>query len=138
VDARGLDNRVRRVLPDYMTMGQAGMAGMAEMGMAIPPNSIPMVGGVGPYDEITMGGMFTILKVSEQISNYDEDPGWYSTPPGTLAVAATDDAIRGNQIASDGTSAPRAPAGAMRSWPQAPGIAPSPSPTDGHEGHEQR
>src|SRR5678815_183694 len=43
VDARGLDTRVRRLLPDYMTMGQTGMAGMTEMGMAIPPNSIPMV-----------------------------------------------------------------------------------------------
>ena len=58
---------------------------LTDMGMAVPSNSIPMVGGIGPYDEITMGGMFTILKVRENLSNYDEDPGWYETPAGTLA-----------------------------------------------------
>lgn len=116
VDARGLDTKVRRLLPEYMTMGQDGMAGMTEMGMAIPPNSIPMVGGAGPYDEITMGGMFTILKVRETLASYDEDPGWYAPPPGTLSVVAPDDAMQRNGIESGGGSAPRAPAGAMKSW----------------------
>jgi hypothetical protein len=27
-----------------MTMGESGMAGMGEMGMPAPPNSIPMLG----------------------------------------------------------------------------------------------
>jgi hypothetical protein len=31
-----------------------------------------------------MGGMFTILKVRDGITNYD-DPGWYKNPPGTVA-----------------------------------------------------
>jgi hypothetical protein len=31
-----------------------------------------------------MGGMFTLLKVREGITSYD-DPGWYPHPPGTLA-----------------------------------------------------
>ena len=37
-----------------------------------------------------MGGMFTILKVRENLRSYDEDPGWYEHPPGTLASAVGD------------------------------------------------
>lgn len=116
VDTRGLDSKVRNLLPDYMTMGQDGMAGMTEMGMAVPPNSIPMVGGIGPYDEITMGGMFTILKVRENLSNYDQDPGWYQPPPGTLATTATAEALQRSGISGDAGDAPRAPMKAMKSW----------------------
>ncbi len=93
-----LDEKVRKLLPGYMTMGQAGMGDMAEMGMAIPPNSIPMVGGVGPYDYITMGGMFTILKVRNQIGDdalkNNADPGWYDNPAGTVASPASADELR--------------------------------------------
>ncbi len=89
-----LDKKVQGLLPAYMTMGQTGMADMGEMGMPVPANSIPMVGGRGKYDYITMGGMFTILKVRDSLTSY-EDPGWYETPPGTLAdVAAADDLRR--------------------------------------------
>lgn len=135
VNTRGLDNQIRSLLPEYMTMGQAGMAGMTDMGMAVPANSIPMVGGIGPYDEITMGGMFTILKVRENLTNYDEDPGWYNTPPGTMAQAATNDAMRNNQIVPDGASAPRAPANTMKSWKLAPPKSGKPVPSGGHQGH---
>ena len=72
-----------------MTMGNAGMADMGDMEMAVPPNSIPMVGGDGPYDYIDMGGMFTILKVREGLTSYD-DPGWYRTPPAPRPELATD------------------------------------------------
>jgi hypothetical protein len=34
-----------------------------------------------------MGGMFTVLKVREGLASYDEDPGWYQHPPGTVAEA---------------------------------------------------
>ncbi len=88
VKSGGLDREVRGLLPDYMTMGQAGMGDMAEMGMAVPPNSIPMLGGRGPFDVITMGGMFTILKVRESLSG-DGDPGWYTYPAGTVAETAS-------------------------------------------------
>ncbi|MCC6661951.1 MAG: multicopper oxidase domain-containing protein [Phycisphaerales bacterium] len=111
VDSAGLDERMRRLLPAYMTMGQTGMHGMTEMGMPVPPNSIPMVGGIGPYDEITMGGMFTILKVREGLADYDTDPGWYEPPEGTLALPAPPGLDPGD--------APRAPAG-TRSWTPAP------------------
>lgn len=59
------------------------------MGMATPKNSIPMVGAPGKYDYITMGGMFTVLKVRDHLESY-KDPGWYETPSGTRAEAATD------------------------------------------------
>ncbi|HWA70706.1 MAG TPA: copper oxidase [Polyangiaceae bacterium] len=87
-DLRKPDRRIGPLLPGYMSMGQTGMGDMAEMGMRVPENSIPMVGGRGPYDTITMGGMFTILKVREGLEKYD-DPGWYSMPKGTQAQLAS-------------------------------------------------
>jgi hypothetical protein len=137
VDARGLDTQVRSLLPGYMTMGQAGMEGMSGMGMAVPPNSIAMLGAAGPYDEITMGGMFTIFKVREHLGSYDDDPGWYRTPGHTLAAAATDEALRANGIAPDAGTAPRAPAEAVRAWRQAPSGSKEHAPVErgGHEGH---
>ena len=92
-----LDKKLQPLLPEYMSMGEAGMAEMGEMGMAVPENSIPMVGGRGKYDYITMGGMFTILKVRESLSSYD-DPGWYEVPAGTLALLATDSDLIENGI----------------------------------------
>jgi len=97
VDPGTIDGKVRQLLPGYMTMGQDGMGDMAEMGMPVPENSIPMVGGQGPFDYITMGGMFTILKVREALSSYD-DPGWYDNPPGTVASKASPDELRADGI----------------------------------------
>ncbi|MDB6111267.1 MAG: multicopper oxidase protein [Pedosphaera sp.] len=88
VDKSGFDKKLRKFIPGYMTMGETGMAEMGEMGMPVPKNSIPMVGGQGPFDYISMGGMFTTLKVREGITSY-EDPGWYQHPPGTVADVAT-------------------------------------------------
>jgi FtsP/CotA-like multicopper oxidase with cupredoxin domain len=82
-----VDKRVSKLLPGYMTMGESGMADMGEMGMPVPRNSIPMVGAPGKHDYIDMGGMFTIVKVRENLKSYD-DPGWYENPPGTLATLA--------------------------------------------------
>lgn len=87
VKPEALDEKVRRLLPNYMTMGQAGMGDMDEMGMAMPANSIPMVGGKGRYGTITMGGMFTVLKVRDRLDGYG-DPGWYENPSNTQALAA--------------------------------------------------
>lgn len=82
------DQRVRPLLPAYMTMGQAGMGDMAEMQMPTPKNSIAMVGGEGPHGTITMGGMFTIVKVRDQLESYEADPGWYANPADTVADRA--------------------------------------------------
>jgi len=80
-----------------MTMGQTGMAEMGEMGMPVPKNSIPMVGAKGPFDYITMGGMFTVLKVRQKLPDRSADPGWYQHPAGTVA-----DTARPEDLARDG------------------------------------
>jgi hypothetical protein len=100
-----LDGKVRRLLPGYMTMGQEGMGDMAEMGMRVPRNSIPMVGGTGPFDPITMGGMFTILKVRAELSG-DGDPGWYRNPEGTVASLARSEDLARDGIQVDSSHAP--------------------------------
>jgi hypothetical protein len=92
----GVDARVSALVPGYMTMGRAGMGEMAEMKMPVPRNSIPMMGSAGPHDVITMGGMFTILKVRDGLASY-ADPGWYEAPDGTRARAAT-----AEELARDG------------------------------------
>lgn len=84
-----LDARIRKSVPGYMTMGHTGMAEMSDMGMKVPRNSLPMIGAHGPYDAITMGGMYTNIKVRDQLESYDQDPGWYEMPPGTRAETAS-------------------------------------------------
>lgn len=84
VNPKVLDREIGALIPEYMTMGQDGMAEMASMKMALPRNSISMSGAPGKYDTITMGGMFSILKVRDQISG-EGDPGWYEAPAGTMA-----------------------------------------------------
>jgi manganese oxidase len=67
---------------------------MAEV-MPYPKNTIAMKGAPGPFgDYIPMGGLFTILKVRDALRSYDEDPGWYEHPPGTVALKATDEELR--------------------------------------------
>lgn len=97
-----LDAKIRRLLPDYMTMGADGMA---EHGIHIehghlqaPQNSIPMRGGPGPFDYITMGGLLTVLKVRERLERDDRDPGWYQHPKGTVARLASREEIRRDGI----------------------------------------
>ena len=77
-----VEEKVRKVLPGYMSMGSTGMGGMMDMGR--PPNTLPMMTGQGPFGAIEMGGMFTVLKVREGITSY-ADPGWYHHPAGTVA-----------------------------------------------------
>jgi hypothetical protein len=76
------DGKVGALLPGTMAMGRTGMGDMMDMGR--PRNTLPMMGGTGPFGPIEMGGMFTVLKVREGITSY-EDPGWYKHPPGSVA-----------------------------------------------------
>lgn len=87
-DASRIDAATRGVLPEYMTMGQTGMGEHATMGMPVPRNSISMLGAAGPKGYIDMGGMFTILKVRDRVQG-QQDPGWYTDPPGTVAAPAS-------------------------------------------------
>jgi len=87
VDTSGLDARLGKVVPGYMTMGETGMGDM--MTMKQPRNSISMHGGKGPFDQIDMGGMFTILKVRNKLTA-ESAAGWYEHPAGTVADVASD------------------------------------------------
>jgi len=70
-------------------MGEHGMAemiDMVEMGMPLPENTLPMMMGEGPFGPIEMGGMFTVVKIREDLAPGDySDPGWYKHPTGTVA-----------------------------------------------------
>jgi manganese oxidase len=90
VDQRDLANAFQSLVPQYMAMGQDGMAehaAHAAMGhMALPENTIPMMTGKGPFGPIEMGGMFTTVKIREHLAAGDyRDPGWYEHPEGTVA-----------------------------------------------------
>jgi hypothetical protein len=59
---------------------------MVEMGMPLPANTLPMMMGEGPFGPLEMGGMFTVMKVRDDLAAGDyRDPGWYKNPPGTGA-----------------------------------------------------
>jgi FtsP/CotA-like multicopper oxidase with cupredoxin domain len=88
---QGLDAKLSRVVPGYMTMGHAGMAEMSTMRMPQPANAISMVGGQGPHGIIDMGGMFTILKVRDHLRP-GQDPGWY-VAPATASEASPSDLV---------------------------------------------
>ena len=87
VDTDGVDQRIRKLVPGYMAMGQTGMGDMMMMGR--PKNSISMLGGDGPFDAIDMGGMFTILKVRNPLTQASAE-AWYEHPKGSVADLATD------------------------------------------------
>jgi len=90
IDDRGLVARIQRAAPDYMLMGERGMADMGEMQMLLPEQTLPMMTGTGPWGPVEMGGMFTMLKVraNQQPGDYS-DPSWYAQPAGTQAFEWT-------------------------------------------------
>ena len=104
-DLSGVEDRIAKLVPGYMTMGTDGMSSMAHMDMPVPDNSIPMKGGDGPFGLIDMGGMFTILKTRDDATGFD-DPGWYDHPPGTVARPATAEELRRDGLLSKATTAP--------------------------------
>ncbi len=83
--SEGLDEKMQKLVPGYMTMGTETMFRMHEMSMPVPDNSIPMLDLKGQFGSTDMGGMSTILKVREKI---DGDPAPYQFPEGTLARKA--------------------------------------------------
>lgn len=86
-DLSGLTKKINSLVPDYMAMGERGMADMTEMQMPLPTNTLPMMAGQGPYGAIGMGGMFSVLKVrAEQAAADYRDPGWFTPPAGTVAT----------------------------------------------------
>ncbi|HKY64008.1 MAG TPA: multicopper oxidase domain-containing protein [bacterium] len=88
IDQSGIERGIKKFVPGYMAMGEHGMDEhqMHAQHMKGPPNTLPMMAGVGPFGNIGMGGMFTVLKVRDKLKQGDE--GWYDNPPGTVADAA--------------------------------------------------
>ena len=86
VDHREVVKKITNLIPDYMVMGERGMADMAEMTMEIPHNTAPMMTGEGPFGGVEMGGMFSVVKVRKDQKPGDySNPGWYKHPEGTVA-----------------------------------------------------
>jgi len=86
VDQRGVAEKINKLLPDYMAMGERGMAEMGDMEMPLPDNTLPMMSGRGPFGPLEMGGMFTVVKIREGLARGDyKDPGWYRHPKGSVA-----------------------------------------------------
>jgi FtsP/CotA-like multicopper oxidase with cupredoxin domain len=86
VDHSGLARKITSLIPDYMVMGERGMADMTEMEMPLPDNSIPMMTGRGPFGSVEMGGMFSVVKVRRNQKRGDySNPEWFRHPPGTQA-----------------------------------------------------
>lgn len=86
VQKRDLVKSMRKLVPDYMPMGSAGMADMGEMEMPLPDNTLPMMTGFGQFGPIEMGGMFTTVKIREGLAANDyTDPPPYRNPAGTVA-----------------------------------------------------
>jgi len=96
VDQSGIDEEIKKMLPGFMSMGRYGMAEHQEhtdMGHhAGPENTLAMMTGKGPYGNIEMGGMFTTVKVRDDLNRGDyRDPGWYDAPKGTVASRVSSD-----------------------------------------------
>jgi manganese oxidase len=90
VSQQGLAKEFSKLVPDYMSMGETGMSEMSEMSemmeMPLPENTLPMMMGKGQFGAIEMGGMFTTLKVRQDLQKNDfRDPGDYKFPANSVA-----------------------------------------------------
>lgn len=97
VDPGDIDEKIRKLIPGYMTMGQDGMESMAHMRMPMPENSIPMLGMKGQFGDTVAGGMLTVLKVRENAPDYN-DPGPYKFPDGTVSRLTTAEELKRDGI----------------------------------------
>jgi hypothetical protein len=103
VDHRKIVKDITNVIPDYMVMGERGMADMAEMDMPLPDNTAKMMTGEGPFGSVEMGGMFSMVKVRKDQKPGDyKDPGWYKHPTGTVAYEWTGATPNPARFASEG------------------------------------
>jgi FtsP/CotA-like multicopper oxidase with cupredoxin domain len=95
VKQQDLAERIREVIPGYMAMGEHGMAEHqvhTDMGhMEGPENTMSMMMGEGPFGKLEMGGMFTVVKVRDELPKDGSDPGWYQHPRGTQVRRVSQD-----------------------------------------------
>ncbi len=81
---KALEKRIQHFVPGFHAMGDKGLGTMfspEHWNMPKPPNFLNW-GNPGPYSIIELAGMFTIVKVRDELTSYD-DPGWYDQPKGT-------------------------------------------------------
>ena len=130
VDHQGIARQITELIPDYMVMGERGMADMAKMQMPLPENTLPMMTGEGPMGSVEMGGMFSMLKVRRDQKPGDySDPGWYPHPKGSVAhewTGAPLAEVRGPSAGRQAMPASRMPAGEVEVQVRKP---------SGHRGH---
>ena len=99
-------DKIAHLVPNYMAMGETGMAEMSEMQMPLPENTLPMMAGQGPFGAIDMGGMFTTVKVRKGLAKGDyRDPGDYQHPAGLLAYEFTGELPEASRASSASGSA---------------------------------
>ena len=123
VDQSGVEDQIRRMLPGYMAMGKNGMSEHGEhvgMGMQGPANTLPMMTGTGQFGAIEMGGMFTVLKVRDDLARSQHAvDGWYQHPKGKVAYKVSDSADfgqpvrRGGKVSTPAGKAPSKPTAAV-------------------------
>jgi FtsP/CotA-like multicopper oxidase with cupredoxin domain len=93
IEQGALAKQITSLVPGFMTASGAAadvpMPNMPmdmPMNMPLPENTLSMMTGAGPYGNIEMGGMFTVVKIRANIAAGDyRDPGWYPAPGGSVA-----------------------------------------------------
>lgn len=118
INKADIEGRIRKYFPNFMgLMNINGMGDMFEMygssrkeiNESTPfPANISPIGSPGPFGVMELGGMFTVLKVREGLTNY-ADPGWYQHPPGTVAESINENKEQNHspskgQVQTDGVS----------------------------------
>ncbi|WP_395790561.1 multicopper oxidase family protein [Aquimonas sp.] len=103
VDQSGVEQRIQSLLPGFMAMGEHGMSEHQEHvdagHMPGPENTLAMMAGQGPFGNIEMGGMFTVIKVRDDLAPGDfSDPGWYRHPRNEVAHKVSSDPDFGQPI----------------------------------------
>ena len=95
VDQSGVADKIRKISPGFLPMMRYGMAEHQEHtdgGHQGPVNTAPMMSGKGQFGNMEMGGMFTVVKVRDNIAPGDfSDPGWYQHPAGSVARRISSD-----------------------------------------------
>jgi manganese oxidase len=82
-----------------------------------------------------MGGLFTVVKVRDDLKSYDEDPGWYQHPPGTVALKASDAELARDGIDVKEPSASRVEGGPTPATKGPSAVSPTRGAQDSHKGH---
>lgn len=100
VDPGQFDTALGALLPAFAEDGAADMHTELGVGLEIPRNSAPMLGDIGAFGYITMGGMFTMLKIRDAVDG-DQVEGFFENPAGTVAEPASAEALLRDGIDPD-------------------------------------